>query len=79
MPKIKCLCNFIILLGDIPSVNQLNIISDVEFFKFFENDNCNVGEIYHAMKIVVKCPNCGRLHVFWDGYDKPQRIYKLEE
>jgi hypothetical protein len=77
MPKIKCKCNFVIRLGEIPSSNQFMIISDVEFDKF--EDKTNSQEIYMAMKVVAKCPNCGRLHVFWNEFDHPQTIYKPEE
>jgi hypothetical protein len=31
------------------------------------------------MSIVVKCSNCGRLHVFWNGFDEPQTIYRKDE
>jgi hypothetical protein len=78
MPKILCDCGFTIPLGDIPSSNQYLIISDVEFEPFFEQ-KVNAVDVYAAMKLVVKCPECGRLHIFWDGFDKPGIIYKVEE
>ncbi len=53
------------------------IISDVKYDRFAEQ--VNADEVYMAMDIVVKCPNCQRLHVFWDGFNSPQTIYKLEE
>ena len=77
MPKIRCKCNFVIGLGQIPSPDQFMIISDVEYDHF--EGQVDSEEIYSAMKVVAKCPNCGRIHIFWNGFDNPQTIYKLEE
>ena len=77
MPKVQCKCNFVINASQIPSPYQYLIISDKEFDQF--EGQVDAEEIYSLMKIVLKCPNCGRLHVFWNGFDKPQQIYKLEE
>lgn len=77
MPKIKCKCDHVIPLGEIPSPHQLMIISDVEYDQF--QGSVDAEEIYMAMDIVVKCPNCQRLHVFWDGFSNLPEVYKLEE
>jgi hypothetical protein len=77
MPKIRCRCNFVIGLGQIPSPDQLMIISDAEFDKFA--GLVDAEQIYSEMKVVAKCPNCGRIHIFWDGFDRPQAIYSREE
>lgn len=73
MAKIKCICNNQIWLGEIPSPHQYMIISDSEYDKF--HGQIDSEELYMAMKIVVKCDNCGRLHFFWDGFNKPPIIY----
>jgi hypothetical protein len=77
MPKILCNCNTIIPLGEIPSSHQFLIISDVNFDNF--QDQVNAEDVYAAMEIVAKCPNCARLHIFWDGYKSPQTVYKIED
>lgn len=77
MPKIKCICNYTIGLGEIPSPNQLMIIKDVEFDQI--EDNATPQDIYMKMKVVAQCPNCGRLHIFWDDFSQPQTIYNIED
>jgi hypothetical protein len=78
MPKILCDCVDSIPLGAIPSSNQYLIISDVDFEPFFEL-KVNAEDVYAAMKLAAKCPECGRLHIFWDGFHKPGIVYKVEE
>ena len=77
MPKIRCKCNHVIGLGQRPSPYGFMIISDVEYDQF--EGQVDAEDIYAAMKIVVKCPNCCRLHIFWNGFDSPQEIYELED
>ena len=77
MPKIRCLCDAVISLSEIPCPNQFMIISDVEYGKF--TDQVDAEEVYMAMEIAVRCPACGRLHIFWDGFANPQVIYKPED
>lgn len=76
MPKLLCLCDFVIPLHGIPCQDQYMIFSDVEFDKFPEETK--VDDVYDISQIVIKCPNCGRLHIFWNGFRNPQTIYKIE-
>ncbi|MBC8988173.1 hypothetical protein H9X96_20660 [Pedobacter sp. N36a] len=76
MPKIRCKCDNVIWLGEIPSPHQWLIISDVEYDKFEGQIDPEI--LYSKMEIVVRCNVCDRLHVFWDGFDKPQTIYIKE-
>lgn len=76
MPKIRCICNYVISLSEIPSPNQYLMISDVEMDNY--EGKVDVEQLYMAMKIVVKCPNCDRLHVFYEGFDKDPIIYRIE-
>ncbi|NRT13762.1 phage FluMu protein Com [Flavobacterium sp. 28A] len=76
MPKIICeKCNEIINLSEIPSKNQWMIISDIHLDECWENDNINSDKLYSKMEIMVKCPNCQTLHVFWNGFEKKPQIY----
>ena len=80
MPKIRCLCNHLIDLGEIPSPNQWMIVSDKNYDELREEatqfaDKIDAELLYSKMDMVVKCDKCGRLHIFWDGYDKPATVY----
>jgi hypothetical protein len=77
MPKIKCICGNVIGLSEIPSPNQLLIISDEDFDGIY-SECINPDKLYEKFNIVAKCKVCGRLHVFWDGFDKAPTIYKPE-
>lgn len=77
MPKIKCECENIISLSDIPSPNQWMIISDVDYEKYFDTE-IDHNKLYMEMQIVVKCKVCGRLYVYWDGFENKPIIYKPE-
>jgi predicted nucleic-acid-binding Zn-ribbon protein len=78
MPKLKCVCGNTIGLGEIPSPNQLLVISDVEYDAYFSTELVNVEDIYSKMKIMVECKNCGRLHFFLNGIENSPIIYKRE-
>lgn len=74
--KIQCECDNIIWLGEIPSPHQWLIISDEAYDKF--EGKVDAEEIFAKMEIVVRCKVCDRLHVYWNGFDKPRTIYKKE-
>jgi len=76
MPKILCKCDEIINLGDIPSPNILKVISDEEYDNF--SGLIDSEDLYMQMKIIVKCPNCERLHIFWNGFDSAPVIYLID-
>ncbi|OMG82924.1 hypothetical protein [Achromobacter xylosoxidans] len=78
MPNRVCACGHLFRLGEIPSRDQWLVISDIAYDDFFSND-ANAEEIYKSMKILLKCPNCARLSVFWDGFEKSASIYALDE
>ncbi|MBA4145869.1 MAG: hypothetical protein C0523_08910 [Cytophaga sp.] len=77
MPKIKCYCGEVISLSEIPSLNQLLLISDVEFDKF--RGKVDVEELFEKMKLVVYCNSCKRLHVYYNGFDEEATIYKIDK
>ena len=83
MPKFVCICKTVIDLSPIPAPDQWMIISDNEMTNVFEKEEkdeiIDVSYIYQQMKIVIKCPNCGRLHIFWDGFEKSPIIYKIDD
>lgn len=73
MPKIKCSCNEVIQYGEIPSPYEWLLISDVEFDKY--SGLIDAEEVYRDMKRLLKCPNCGRLWIFWNDNESPPREY----
>lgn len=68
MPKISCGCGNILNLQDIPCKIQYNFISDVDYDK--HHHTVNAEELYQEMNMFFKCEDCGRLWVFWDGFDE---------
>ncbi|GGH32960.1 hypothetical protein FAZ19_23490 [Sphingobacterium alkalisoli] len=76
MPKLKCVCSYVINLSEIPSPNQYLIISDVEMDRYV--GEIDIENLYLAMKVVAHCQNCGRLHVFYEGFDKEPVVYKID-
>lgn len=76
MPKVLCKCGHFINLSDIPSPNQRLMISDVDYDKYW--GKIDAEELFKEMTLVVVCPNCGRLYIYYDGFDKPPIIYKKD-
>jgi len=77
MPKIRCVCDYVISLSEIPCPNQYYMISDISFERYFDIA-IKVEELYNEMKIVVRCSNCDRLHVFYNGFDNEPVIYQVD-
>lgn len=77
MPKIRCVCDYVISLSEIPNPNQYHMISDISFERYFDIA-IKAEELYNEMKIVVRCSNCERLHVFYNGCDKEPVIYQVD-
>lgn len=76
MPNIKCMCNERISYGSIPCADEWLMISDVEYDNF--SDNVDAEVLYNAMTHTLKCPNCQRLLVFWNGFRNPPTFYVAE-
>ena len=77
MPKIRCECGKIINLRQTPNPNQMLIIPDVDFDKYWDGEP-DIEKLYDEMKIVAVCNDCGRLYIFWNGFDKRPVVYKKE-
>ncbi len=76
MPSLLCKCEHKIQYGAIPCPDEWLFISDEGYDQF--SGDVNAEEIYRAMSSFLKCPNCGRLWVFWEGFAKPPTAYKAE-
>jgi hypothetical protein len=77
MPKMLCNCGYVVNYSNIPSEHDYKFISDIEFDKF--QGKVDVEELYLTMKIIRKCPKCGRLYVFWNGSGSEPEVYKKED
>lgn len=77
MPKVICKCENVIGLAEIPSPNQWMVISDAAYDGF--QGQVDAELLYSKMNMIVKCDVCNRLHIFWDGFDKSQTIYREED
>jgi len=72
MPSLTCGCGEIVNYGEIPCSNEWLLMSDIEFDQF--SGQIDVEEIYKAMKSLIKCPQCGAIWLFWNGFQaEPQR------
>ncbi|MFC0037851.1 hypothetical protein [Actinomadura rayongensis] len=77
MAAIRCRCGWkITVSGEIPNPLEWKIISDVQFDGFA--GVVDAEEIYLAARSQFKCPVCGRLWVFWDGFDQDPSCYAPE-
>jgi hypothetical protein len=76
MPKILCICETIIDLFEIPSINQLLLIEDVHYDKF--NGSIDSEKLYKEMLLVARCKECKRLYIYENGFNTNPIIYKLE-
>jgi hypothetical protein len=64
MPKLLCRCDEVLRFGEIPCPIEWRVISDVDFDRF--SGQVDAENIYRATQMMLKCPRCGRLWVFWD-------------
>ncbi|MEV7968750.1 hypothetical protein AB0O34_22605 [Sphaerisporangium sp. NPDC088356] len=74
MAKIRCICQHIITTsGAIPNPLEWKIISDPRFDDF--EGLVEAEEVYRACSSMFRCPKCGRLWVYWDGFDGEPACY----
>ena len=77
MPKFLCKCGDVIRYSDIPSPNEWLVISDVNFDSF--EDQIDREKLYDEMKSILRCKNCDRLWIFWDGFKNSPKLYSPED
>jgi hypothetical protein len=73
MPGLDCKCGHRISYGEIPSKDEWLFISDVDFDTFA--GQVDAEQVYRAMRSFLKCPVCGRLWFFWNGFQQPAEEY----
>ncbi|MOA30755.1 hypothetical protein D3C78_1518640 [compost metagenome] len=77
MPKINCKCGNHIRINEILNPNEWLIISDREYDGFV--GKIDAEELYSKMKSILICKKCGRLWVFWEGFQSKPVSYFPEE
>ena len=74
MPSIICKCGEKLGYGEIPNPIEWLTISDVDYDAY--EGNVDAEELYREMKSILRCPSCGRLWAFWDGFESEPISYK---
>lgn len=67
MPKLACSCGNWIQYGEIPSPHEWLFISDIDYDR--HTGMIEIEELYRDSKSALRCPTCGTLFVFWEGFD----------
>ena len=62
--------------GDIPHPYQWMLTSDQDFEAF--TGLVQAEDVYINATVGFRCPSCGRLHVFWQGFDVKPTVYAPE-
>ena len=77
MPKKTCRCGESLRYGTIPCELEWLLVSDVAFERCSsaEPEGIDADSLYEVMKSMLQCPNCGRLWIFWNGFDKEPSEY----
>ena len=76
MPSIKCRCSEVLRFGDIPNPIEWLLISDVDFDGFAGQVDAEL--LYRSMKHLLRCPRCGRLWIFWNGFAAQPEAYVFD-
>lgn len=78
MPKIICKCGDVLSYSEIPCSIEYKFISDINYDKY--EGMIDSESLYIQMKSFMKCPQCGRLWIFWNGYNsKPTEYIGINE
>jgi len=82
MPKVRCACDHVIWLGEIPCPHEWLIISDTRYSSFYDKADdsvkVDIEELYKATLPMVRCSECERLLIFWDGWNGMPTFYRRE-
>jgi hypothetical protein len=78
MAKFRCYCDTIIQTsGLIPNPNEWKGLSDQQFDEW--DGQIDVEEIYRAATSFFKCPTCGRLWFYWNGFEHDPVCHRPED
>jgi hypothetical protein len=73
MPKIICTCKNVLSYSEIPCPIEYKFISDQDYDQY--QGIIDAEDLYHKMNSFLKCSNCERLWIFWNGYKNTPTEY----
>jgi hypothetical protein len=76
MPSILCRCGEALRYGEIPNPIEWLAISDTQYGG--RSGNVDAEQLYRSMRNLLKCPACGRLWIYWNGFASPPAVYLPE-
>lgn len=80
MPTMMCACGHMLSFTPIPCEIEWLLIRDTEFDELSSaQGDVDAEDIYRRMKSLLRCPECDRLWVFWDGFGEPPHQYVRAE
>lgn len=78
--KFLCHCGSVIhTSGEIPNPTEYKFLADTEFSVFFDEDQLDISRLYVAARSIFRCATCGRLWVYWSGFDSAPTCYRPEQ
>ena len=78
MPKILCTCGDTIPFHRLDEPNEWMMINAAALYQL--PDSARKSEIFPQLTGMLKCPVCGRLWVFWEGFgENPQEYLPITE
>lgn len=79
MSRMVCKCGETLSNTAVPNDIQLRVYSDKEWDDILNCNSIEPWKIPLPKYDVWKCPNCGRIYVFGEGYGPAIMVYRLEE
>jgi hypothetical protein len=78
--KFLCHCGSVIhTSGLIPNPSEYIFFADHEFTPFFDTEPLDASQVYSTARSIFRCATCGRLWVYWGGFDSPPICYRPEQ
>lgn len=75
MPNLACTCGATLNYGEIPCPIEWLLFSDAQFDDLPRQ--VETETLYRQAISLLRCPQCARLWVFWEGFGKPPEEYTL--
>ena len=79
MAKVMCRCGNLLSSVQCPNDVQLRVYTDAEWDAIINMGVIDSVDIPFPKYDVWKCPKCGRIYVYDDGYGDPIAVYTLEK
>jgi hypothetical protein len=73
MPGLDCRCGYRIRYSEIPCPDEWVFMSEKDYEGY--QGMVDAEALYCAFKSFLRCPSCGRLWVFWNGFQDEAEEY----